>query len=428
VYLIGGGALARRVPRWARAAGLAPLVADRDPDAPGFEEAAERVVLDGRDAEGHAAAARGLAACYDIGGVYCGGEHGLASARRVAEELDLPHPSAQAIERSLDKLRAKEAFRAAGVATPAGCEVRAAGDLAALLAKGPASWVVKPAGGSGSRGVRVVVRGDNLDQALAASRAGAPGALVAEPFLAGRSIDANGCFLDGSYVPCGTLEKFETPLPERLPIGGEDPARLTPAEERAVHALVEAGARALGVDQGPVKGDLILTAEGPWLLEVAPRFHGDVTSANTLPFGSGLSPYELWFRWLARGVRDARSTERALGHGAWRVLALPPGRVLRLPPPPRRLSRGITCVWHNPRAAERIAPYCDTTAIPGYLCAAGSDRGAAEQALADYLASAGYAVEADPAQAEWHRRLAGAYRAAGLDPHSAGFGCERAVG
>jgi hypothetical protein len=38
------------------------------------------------------------------------------------------------------------------------------------------------------------------------------------------------------------------------------------------HALVAAGARALGIDAGPVKGDPLWTADGLVLLEVAPRF------------------------------------------------------------------------------------------------------------------------------------------------------------
>lgn len=423
VYLIGGGPLGARVPGWARAAGLAPLVADRDPAAPGFKEAAERILLDGTDAEGHAAAALSLSKRYTIAGAYCGGEHGAESARRVAEVLGLPSNPRSAVEDALDKERAKARFSAAGVATPGGGVVSGASELAALLARAGGRAIIKPSGGSGSRGVRAVSAGEDLEEALAACRAAAPGAVVAEPLLAGRSIDANGCFLGGDYVACGTLEKFSAPLPERLPLGGEDPARLAPGVERAVHALVEAGARALGLVHGPVKGDLILTAEGPVLLEVAPRFHGDVTTANTLPFGSGVSPYLLWFRWLADGTVDARPLAPGAGHGAWRVLALPPGRLRSLPGP--HLGPGMACVWHNPRLARApavIARYGDTTAIPGYLCAHGKDRAGAETALRAYVASAGYAVEADPAHAAWYRALGQAFTEAGLDPRSAGFG------
>jgi len=428
VYLIGGGPLARRVGAWARDCGLAPLVADRDPSAPGFAAAAERLTIDGADSDAHVGAVLELSSRYDVRGAYCGGEHGAESARRVLHALGLPAPSRAAVDRALDKVRAGEAFRAAGLAAPEGVvldedDAAAARQLARLVDGEGRPRVVKPSGGSGSRGVRVVRSPEHAAVAVADARAGAPGALLAEPFLVGRSIDANGAFLDGTYVACGTLEKFETPLPERLPLGGEDPADLSAEDTARVHALVEAGARALGIDAGPVKGDLILTAGGPVLLEVAPRFHGDVTSANTLPFGSGFSPYHLLFRFLARGAHEpgdelAPAVMRVGGgHGAWRVLCLPPGRVrgrrdVALPP-------GVTCVWHNPRANETVKRYGDTTALPGYLCARGRDRAAAEAALAAYVEAAAYEVEPDPAHAAWHASLAGAFQAAGLDPRSA---------
>jgi hypothetical protein len=108
------------------------------------------------------------------------------------------------------------------------------------------------------------------------------------------------------------------------------------------------------------------------------------------------------------------------------VLALPPGRVKSLPEP-RRVA-GIACVWHNPRLLRGtgvIPRYGDTTAIPGYLCAHGRDRPAAEAALRAYFASAGYAVEPDPAHAPWYAALGRAFTEAGLDPRAAGFGAGR---
>ena len=164
------------------------------------------------------------------------------------------------------------------------------------------------------------------------------------------------------------------------------------------------------------------------LLEVAPRFHGDVTTANTLPFGSGVSPYLLWFRWLSDGTVDARPLAPAAGHGAWRVLLLPPGRLRSLPEPPP--APGIACVWHNPRVARAgaIGRYGDTTAVPGYLCAHGAGRPAAEAALRGYLAAAAYAVEPDPASWEWYRGLGRALGEAGLDPRASGYVAEEQGG
>ncbi len=414
VYLIGGGPLAARVPRLARELGLAPIVADRDPSAPGFAHAAERLVADGTAAEEHVAFARSLRGRFAVRAVYCGGEHGLEAARRVAVELGLPASSEAAIARALDKVASKEAFRAAGVPTPEGIVVADAGELRAAMGEG--RWILKPSGGSGSRGVRIVRPKDDLAAALDVCRAAAPGAVLAEPFLEGRSIDANGLLRDGEYVPLGVLEKYATPPPSRLPLGGYDPAALPDGEAEEVYAIVERGARALGLAVGPVKADLLRTAEGYVLLEVAPRFHGDVTTVNTLPFGSGIDP----MRALFEGSAGASGTGN--GFAAWRVICLPPGRVERWPDPRSAEDHpDVTLVWHNPRVAERIPRYDDTTRIPGYACACGQDRDEAEEALAGWFAAADYRIEADEAERDWYRALGEELDAIGFTRAGSGY-------
>ena len=199
VYLIGGGPLAWRVPGWARAAGLAPIVADRNPRAPGLAGAAEQVHLDGTDVAGHVAAASELAHRYEIVGAYCGGEHGVETARRVAESLGLATNTAEAVAIALDKASAKEVLRSADVPTPGGGIVHDAGDIKRCFHDGPARWILKPSGGSGSRGVRVISEDDDLVSALAACRRGAPGAVVAEPFLEdGRSMRTAASSMDAT--------------------------------------------------------------------------------------------------------------------------------------------------------------------------------------------------------------------------------------
>ena len=78
--------------------------------------------------------------------------------------------------------------------------------------------------------------------------------------------------------------------------------------------------------------------------------------------------------------------------------------------------------------AGAIGRYGDTTAVPGYLCAHGAGRPAAEAALRGYLAAAAYAVEPDPASWEWYRGLGRALDEAGLDPRASGYVAEERGG
>ncbi|MCZ6598927.1 MAG: ATP-grasp domain-containing protein [Planctomycetota bacterium] len=408
VYIIGGGPLATSIPRWAREVGLVPVVTDKDPHAPGLLLAEETLVADGAAVEAHVDFARGLADRYRVVGVYCGGEFGLETARRVAEELALDAIPAAALRASLDKAATKRIWQEAGIPTPEGSVVASPGELRAVVDRGGAH-IVKPTDGSGSRGVRVVDAESDLEAAFRACREAVGGTsdVLVEPFVEGRSIDANGAFLGGRYVPCGILEKFQTPPPARLPIGGCDTVELPNGESEAVHDLVERGARALGINTGPVKADLLRTREGYVLLEVAPRFHGDVTTVNTLPYGAGINPVRLLFRWFAeRAVDESELLRGGEGYATWRVICLPPGEVEHMPdPPPPGEHPRIAKVWHNRKVKGSIPRYEDTVQVPGYVAAWGSDRDEAEEALVAWFSSAGYRVRPDPEHADWYREL-----------------------
>jgi biotin carboxylase len=379
VYLIGAGPLGIRTPQWARAEGLATLMTDQRADAPGFAHADERARIDGSDVEAHLAHARALSRRYDIRGVWCNAEFGARVVARLARELDLAHHAPEAVEGALDKLRMKRALAAAGVPTPQpielGCDARAdrPATLLALRAalEREGRLVIKPAGGSGSRGVRVIDAASDLERDLAAALdpASGGGELVVEPYLDGRSIDANGLFLDGRFHAAGVLEKFITPPPDCLPIGGYDPAQVGEDVRREVYVLLERSARALDLTAGPVKSDCLLTDRGLVVLEVSPRLHGDVTTCNTLPFGSGINPVRAWLCWCATGALDARLlAARKMGCATWRVLPSADWD------PPAALPKGaeLTCLWRNP-CASRPHPdgARDTRGIAGYVCAAG---------------------------------------------------------
>ncbi len=416
IYVIGAGPLGLNTLRWARECGLHVIATDRNPKAPGFAFSDESHAIDGTDVEAHLACAR--ASREPVVGVLCGAEFAARTVQRLREALGLEANDAATIERVLDKRAMKRAFLEADVPTPALFEVRNPDELRALARAEGAPLVIKPAGGSGSRGVRLVDASTDLEEAFGKSLASVEGEtrILAEPFHAGRSIDANGLFLDGELHACGVLEKWSTPFPDFLPVGGCDPAELPREEREAVIALLERACRAVGLRAGPVKGDFLRTETGYVVLEVAPRFHGDVTTCNTLPFGSRINPLRFWFRRLATGETDlAELAPEREAYATWRVLCLPPGRVESLADPASILPFGsITKLWHNPRIADRIPRYTDTTKIPGYVCAWGDDRAQAEETIAAWLEVAGYRVDPDPAHAAWYERLRARLDALGL--------------
>jgi D-alanine-D-alanine ligase len=206
-----------------------------------------------------------------------GGEDG--TAQELIEILGIPFtgPGAAACARCMDKSAAKHAMREAGVPTPdwfafnqaAFRELGAADALGELERNLGFPLVVKPSRGGSSLGVR-----------FAGGPAEVPQALVSAFSYDDRVLLER--FVDGRELAVSVLGDAALPVVEALPAEGDRydfearyeigrtrfvcPAELSEAEERRVVEAALATYRALGCT-GFARVDLILAADGPWVLE-----------------------------------------------------------------------------------------------------------------------------------------------------------------
>lgn len=206
-----------------------------------------------------------------------GGEDG--TAQELLEILGIPFtgPGAAACARCMDKVLAKYAIEEAGLPTPdwfafnqtAFRELGAADALGRLEETLGFPLVVKPSRGGSSLGVKFAASAAEVPQALV-SAFSYDERVVLERFAEGRELAVS--ILGDEPLPIveaillrGDRYDFEA----RYEIGRtrfDCPAALDPEEERAVTEAALATYRALGCT-GFARIDLILGAEGPWLLE-----------------------------------------------------------------------------------------------------------------------------------------------------------------
>lgn len=206
-----------------------------------------------------------------------GGEDG--TAQELLEILGIPFtgPGAAACARCMDKVLAKHAMREAGIPTPdwfafnetAFRELGAADTLGRLEHSLGFPLVVKPSRGGSSLGVK-----------FAASAGEIPQALVSAFSYDGRVLLER--FVDGRELAVSVLGNEALPVVEAIPADGDRydfearyaigrthfvcPAELTDADRRAVTEAALDTYRALGCT-GFARVDLILGADGPWVLE-----------------------------------------------------------------------------------------------------------------------------------------------------------------
>lgn len=319
--LIYIGASRLQVPgiRWAKDVGLRVIVTDSNPNAVGIADADGHEKIDGTDEDGLLTLARDLDAQGDFAGAYCGSDFGLAAVSRIGVELGTPACPPDAVALALNKPAALRAMKDAGVATPDGVMAKTldAAERAAQAFGFPV--IVKPTDSSGSRGVRTVNDADELKAAYDHARKFSNAVLV-ERIVDGHHIDINGLFVDGKFLRGGLFDRYFTPPPIHIPLWGHQPTDLSAADEDRAYAAFEAGARAMGIEAGPCKADGIWTADGPVMLEIAPRFHGDVSTSHITPLATGDSAVKAWFAHLAGARAEDYLALRTQRYAGWRVV------------------------------------------------------------------------------------------------------------
>ena len=206
-----------------------------------------------------------------------GGEDG--TVQELLEILGIPFtgPGAAACARCMDKVQAKYSIEDAGLPTPAWFafnqtafrELGAADALGRLEETLGFPLVVKPSRGGSSLGVKFAANAGEVPQALVSAFSYDERVLL-ERYVEGRELAVS--VLGDEPLPVVEailLEGDRYDFEARYEIGRTRfvcPAELSAEEERAVTEAALGTYRALGCT-GFARIDLILAADGPWLLE-----------------------------------------------------------------------------------------------------------------------------------------------------------------
>ena len=212
----------------------------------------------------------------------------------AAEALGVRHIPVAVAELCVHKLRMKERLRAAGVNVPLFARIATLDDLKSFIAEADFPIVIKPVDNSGARGVQRLSPGMDIAAAFDYSRGFAYcGEVIAEKFISGLQISTEGLIHDGVFHCTGFADRNYARLDDAEPFmvedGGDIPTVLKGNEKALVEAEFEKAARALGIDWGPAKGDMIFGKDGkPYVIEIAARLSGGNFCYDKVPWSTGV--------------------------------------------------------------------------------------------------------------------------------------------
>ncbi|MEV0033415.1 ATP-grasp domain-containing protein [Nocardia sp. NPDC050793] len=217
-------------------------------------------------------------------GVLSSCDYYLPTVAAIAADLGLPGPGRDAVAAACQKHRTRELCRAAGVPGPAFAVVTGA-EEAVEAAQGIGGYpvVVKPVDLCGGMFVTRVDDEAQLREALgrlgafsrnARGQERSPQVLI-EECLQGPEFSVETVTARGVTVVVGVTDKRLTGAPAFIEAGHMFPAALSPAERDALTGTARAAITALGLDDTVAHIEIMLTADGPRLIEVNPRPAGN---------------------------------------------------------------------------------------------------------------------------------------------------------
>ena len=311
LLLIGGGIEAIPVIERAKAMQLFVAVADGDCNAPGRRYADAFWEISTYDAL--AMAKQALAAHYGghpIHGVLAACADVPLTVAIVAQALRLPGPSIHTGFLTSDKFAMKTRLREAGIPIPWFARCWSLEDLKTTIVQRGYPLVLKPVDSRGARGVLRLTHDVDLTWAFDYSTSFSPsGRVMVEEYLAGPQISTESILCASWAETPGCINrnyiKLEAYAPHMIEDGGEQPTALSSADHAAVCTVAEQAAHALGIYRGTAKGDIVLTKDGPKVIEIAARLSGGWMSTRQIPLATGVDMVGIAIR-LALGEDIAR--------------------------------------------------------------------------------------------------------------------------
>jgi biotin carboxylase len=229
-------------------------------------------------------------------------EYCIEALSKACAELGLRYTNVEAVRLARNKHLARERLRNAGVPSARFAFARTLDEAIAGFRAVGAPAVVKPASGAESRLAAVVSDEASLRRAAEVAFDGVAGlpptlheqfgrGIVIEEKLIGEMVSVELGMFDGRPLHYMITGRYHGSADETLVIGGVMPARLDPATWRACEHYAVRVCRALGLDLGIFHLEMIVTADGPRLVEANARLIG----------GSGAVLYE---RYTGHSIHD----------------------------------------------------------------------------------------------------------------------------
>jgi biotin carboxylase len=286
----------------AKEMGLFVIAVDMDKNAVGFKEADMCLEISTIDIPQVIKAAKE----YRIDGIMTlASDMPIRTVAAVAKELNLVGVSEETALKATNKALMRECLKLHNVPVPIFFRSRDYDDYLNAAKQIQGKFIVKPADNSGSRGVFLV---DDIKSKEMVKYAfeysknySRSGEIVVEEYMEGPEVSVETLSVGGSVHIIAITDKLTTGAPRFVEMGHSQPSRLSDDTIRQIEIVANAAVKAIGIMNGPSHTEIIITNEGPKIVELGARLGGDNITTHLVPLSTGVNMIECCIK-IALGI------------------------------------------------------------------------------------------------------------------------------
>ena len=367
ILIIGAGFLQGFVIKKAKELGYITLAVDANPNAIGFKYADRYAVINITDAK----ACLEYAVKENINGVMTAAtDYGVLTASYIANKMGLVGLDYEVAKLIKNKYLTRKCLYENNVDdTEQAYEIDENSNIEYLKTIIKYPVMVKPCDGSGSRGANRV---DNPEQLLSACNNAIASSLSKkaeiETFVFGAEYGAESLVVNGESYVLSVMKKWMTPPPFYAELGHAIPTDLDPRIEFKAKECVKKAITALGINNGSVNMDMIITQTGSvHIIDIGARMGGNMIGPCIIPYGTGIDYMSNVIRHAVGDAVDFRSYFNTAV--ATRLLAFNEGIVKVLPDFNELEKEYSVEIYHNLFVGKKVNKYHTNLDGCGYIVA-----------------------------------------------------------
>jgi len=246
-------------------------------------------------------------------------------------ELGLPGISYDTAIKTTDKGQMIKAFKDYGVESPWYYIVENEGELSSIADSLTYPCIIKPTDNSGSRGVILIQKCEELYKAYKYSKnQSRNGAVIIEEYMCGNEVSVEIICIEGEPNVLAVTDKLTTGAPHFVEMGHSQQSELGFDNIEKIKKVAKQAVKAVGIQNGPAHVEIMMTKDGPKMIELGARMGGDCITSHLVPLSTGIDMIEATIRLACNEITKISISQKFKKGSAIRYIPSACGRIKQI--------------------------------------------------------------------------------------------------